>query len=89
MICALLVFQSRELPDRLSTISPWLDSNELPIETVVTELDRQQHRRIIKSHTPVDGIPTLPGVTVVAGARHPLDAAVSWYHYLRNLDLPP
>jgi aryl sulfotransferase len=57
MICALLVFQSPELPAPLGRISPWLDMLAAPREEVVGRLQAQQHRRIVKTHTPLDGVP--------------------------------
>ena len=35
------------------------------------------HRRFIKTHTPLDGVPRLPSVTYIAVIRHPLDVALS------------
>ena len=86
MICALLVFQTPRLPARLSELSPWLDWLVEPRDDVVARLASQPHRRVIKTHTPLDGIPQHAGVTYVVVARHPLDAAVSLYHQGDNLD---
>src|SRR5690349_16062238 len=57
MICALLVFQSAELPAPLSTISPWLDMLTRPRDDVFADLAAQTHRRFIKTHLPLDGLP--------------------------------
>ena len=86
MICALLVFQRDELPLPLAQLSPWMDWVISPREAVHSLLDDQQHRRIIKTHTPLDGIPIETGVTYIVVARHPLDMAVSLYHQGDNLD---
>jgi aryl sulfotransferase len=86
MICALLVFGTPELPDRLSSLSPWLDWLVLPEAEVLATLQAQQHRRFIKTHTPLDGVPIEPYVTYIVVARHPLDLAVSLYHQGNNLD---
>jgi aryl sulfotransferase len=86
MICALLVFQRPDLPAPLAELSPWLDWRGAPIDDVVAMLQSQQHRRVIKTHTPLDGIPLEPQVSYVAVARHPLDSAVSLYHQAGNLD---
>jgi hypothetical protein len=85
MICALLVFQRAELPAPLSELSPWLDWLITPRDDVVARLDAQEHRRFIKTHTPLDGIPLDPWVTYIVVARHPLDMAVSLYHQGNNL----
>jgi aryl sulfotransferase len=86
MICALLVFQTAELPAPLAELSPWLDSRRMVADEVYARLDRQRHRRFIKTHTPLDGLPMRPDVTYLVGARHPLDAAVSLYHQFENVD---
>jgi aryl sulfotransferase len=86
MICALLVFQAPDLPGRLSVLSPWLDWLAAPRDDVFALLAAQEHRRFIKTHTPLDGIPLDSRATFVVVARHPLDMAVSLYHQGDNLD---
>ncbi|HEU4423541.1 MAG TPA: sulfotransferase domain-containing protein, partial [Pilimelia sp.] len=86
MICALLVFQRPDLPAALAELSPWLDWLVEPREDVVARLAAQQHRRFIKTHTPLDGVPIDPRATYIVVARHPLDMAVSLYHQGNNLD---
>jgi aryl sulfotransferase len=85
-ICALLVFQTAELPAPLATLSPWLDWLVGPREEVYARLAAQQHRRFIKTHTPLDGLPLDPRATYIVVGRHPLDMAVSLYHQANNLD---
>jgi aryl sulfotransferase len=86
MICALLVFQTPRLPAPLATLSPWLDWLVTPREEVYARLAAQRHRRFIKTHTPLDGLPMDPRATYIVVARHPLDMAVSLYHQGDNLD---
>ena len=86
MICALLVFRTPDLPAPLSQLSPWLDWLVTPRDEVLAALSTQAHRRFIKTHTPLDGIPIHPDVTYIVVARHPLDMAVSLYHQSANLD---
>lgn len=86
MICALLIFQDADLPGRLGDISPWLDFLVTPKEEVLQRLAAQEHRRFIKSHTPLDGIPMDDRATYLVLARHPLDMAVSLYHQGDNID---
>lgn len=87
MICALLVFQTPALPAPLSELSPWLDWLSLDRADLLAALAAQEHRRFIKTHTPLDGLPLDPRVTYVVVARHPLDMAVSLYHHYANLDV--
>jgi hypothetical protein len=86
MICALLVFQTPELPATLAELSPWLDRLTEPREQVYARLEAQRHRRFVKTHTPLDGLPLDPRATYVVVARHPLDMAVSLYHQGDNID---
>ncbi len=86
MICALLVFQTAQLPEPLGDLSPWLDRLTVPRGELLARLGAQRHRRIIKSHTPLDGIPIDPRATYIVVARHPLDMAVSLYHQGANID---
>lgn len=86
MICALLIFQSSDLPAPMYRLSPWLDWLAPPHDEVLARLESQQHRRFVKTHTPLDGIPLDPRAWYVVVARHPLDAAVSLYHQGSNLD---
>jgi hypothetical protein len=86
MICALLVLGTPDLPAPLSTLSPWLDHKVEPLEAVLARLEAQQHRRFVKTHTPLDGLPVDARATYVVVGRHPLDMAVSLYHQGENLD---
>jgi aryl sulfotransferase len=86
MICALLIFRTPELPALLAQLSPWLDHLIVPRDEVYAQLAAQKHRRFIKTHTPLDGIPLAPRATYIVTARHPLDMFVSLYHHGDNID---
>jgi aryl sulfotransferase len=86
MICALLVFGTANLPAPLPALSPWLDWTVRPLDQVLADLEVQRHRRFVKTHTPLDGLPLDPQAYHVVIARHPLDAAVSLYHQGANID---
>jgi aryl sulfotransferase len=86
MICALLIFQTPELPAPLAELSPWLDWLVAPRDRVFARLEDQAHRRVIKTHTPLDGIPLSPLATYIVVGRHPLDMAVSMYHQGNNIN---
>lgn len=74
------------LPASLATLSPWLDARFEPLVDVRARLAAQDHRRVVKTHTPLDGLPLDPRASFVVVARHPLDAAVSLWHQGANLD---
>ncbi|HEY5250682.1 MAG TPA: sulfotransferase domain-containing protein [Acidimicrobiales bacterium] len=86
MICALLVFQSGDLPEPLGRLSPWIDWTGTPSQDLLARLAGQKHRRFMKTHTPLDGIPLDDRATYIVVGRHPLDMAVSLYHQGENID---
>ncbi len=86
MILLLLIHQRPELPEPLSQLSPWLDHLVEPFDAVQQRLENQSQRRVIKTHTPLDGIPSDDRATYIVVARHPLDGAVSLYHQGDNID---
>ena len=86
MLCALLIFDGPEFPAPLSTLSPWLDQTIRPLDEVVAAYGAQHHRRFIKTHTPLDGIPLRENVTYVVVGRDPRDVMISMEHHLENLD---
>lgn len=86
-LVALLVFDGPELPAPISKVSPWLDMQLAPLDEVTALLEAQQHRRFIKTHTPLDGIPFDPNVRYVCVGRDPRDVAVSAAHHMTNLNV--
>jgi aryl sulfotransferase len=87
MICALLVFQTADLPAPLDLLSPWLDMQTRDRAAVNASLAAQTHRRFIKSHTPYDGLPHDDRVTYICVGRDPRDVARSWDNHMANTDL--
>ena len=87
MICALLVLQEPELPFPLDTLSPWIDMVTRARAEVFADLAAQTHRRFIKTHTPLDGIPNDPTVTYICVGRDPRDVALSMDHHIDNMDV--
>ncbi|MFI6541288.1 sulfotransferase domain-containing protein [Nonomuraea sp. NPDC050547] len=85
MICALLIFQTPRLPAPLSSLSPWIDMLVRPKQDVWDRLAAQRHRRFIKTHIPLDGIPTDPQVTYITVGRDPRDVAISLRSHGKNL----
>jgi hypothetical protein len=60
MICALLILRTPDLTAPLAQLSPWMDWLVEPRELVHARLAAQSHRRFIKTHTPLDGVPLDP-----------------------------
>jgi hypothetical protein len=86
MICALLIFGDAHLPRPLTELSPWLDIQIDTISNVLAGLAARKHRRFIKTHTPLDGLPFDERVTYVCVGRDPRDAAISSDNHLNNMD---
>ncbi len=87
MICALLVHQTPDLPQPLTVLSRWLDRHTEPVESVLAHFEGQPFRRIIKTHTPLDGLPYWDEVTYVFCGRDPRDAQLSMVDHLANASL--
>ncbi|MFM8303678.1 MAG: sulfotransferase domain-containing protein [Actinomycetota bacterium] len=86
-ICLMLVHDTTELGAPVSVLSPWLDQQVLAIDDVVAALDAQPGRRVIKTHTPLDGLPVVEAVTYVCVARDPHDMALSMVDHQSNIDM--
>lgn len=81
-----LIFLKQNVPQRselsLGKVSPWLDVRWHPIDEVVAKLEAQQHRRFIKSHLPLDGLPFFPQVKYIVVGRDARDVFMSlWNHH--------
>ena len=87
MQCALLLFQDPALPAPLTRLSPWIDIQTEELASVLELLRSQTHRRFVKTHTPLDGIPWDPRVTYITVGRDPRDVALSWDNHMGNLNL--
>ena len=75
-----------ELDDPAVTeVSPWLESPTAPLGAVVEALDRQNHRRVVKTHLPLDGLPHFPHVRYVVVCRDARDVFMSLWNHYRNL----
>lgn len=72
-----LLFPDGELPGPASSISPWLDMRIIPLELMLGQLEAQTHRRSIKTHLPLDGLPYYPDVKYICVSRDPRDVFMS------------
>ncbi len=87
MICGLLIHQTPTLPAPLSVLSRWLDMSSNPIDEVIAGFDAQPHRRFIKTHTPLDGLPYFDNVDYVYCGREPRDVFISTINHFDNMDM--
>lgn len=72
-----LLFPDGKLPGPASSISPWLDMRIIPLELMLGQLEAQTHRRFIKTHLPLDGLPYYPDVKYICVSRDPRDVFMS------------
>ncbi|OZG71213.1 hypothetical protein BTA51_21425 [Hahella sp. CCB-MM4] len=78
-----LLFPNRDL--RLQDISPWLERRPYPGKDTkqdpIALLEAQKHRRVIKTHLPLDGLPYSPQARYIVLGRDGRDVALSlWNH---------
>ena len=69
-------------PGPIGQISPWIGMRIHPLDDILTELRGQHHRRFVKSHIALDGLPFFPEAKYVYVGRHGPDVFMSlWNHY--------
>ena len=77
-----LVFQGAEgVP--IHAISPWLDLRIMPPDTK-DQLEAQQHRRLIKTHLPLDALTFSPKARYIYIGRDGRDVVWSFYNHHSN-----
>lgn len=87
-ILAMLLHGGPDLPMKLPVLSPWIDADlGIPESEVSAALKAQNGRRVVKTHTPLDGFPVWEGVTVVTVYRHPLDVFFSLRKHYANMTI--
>jgi len=85
-IVGMLLLDRVDLGAPISIISPWVDMLTRTEEDVFGRLEGQTHRRFMKTHVPLDGLPRPPGVTFITVIRNPLDAALSMRDHGANIE---
>ncbi|ONK11115.1 sulfotransferase domain-containing protein [Streptomyces sp. MP131-18] len=85
-IVSVLVFQHTRLGAPLMDVSPWLDGTFTARDDMLRTLDGQRHRRFIKSHLPLDGLPFHSGTSYLIVGRDPRDTVVSAHNHARGMN---
>ena len=86
-ICALLIFKDPDHKKKPAMISPWIDAHLMTIEAMNAMLDAQDHRRFMKTHTPIDGINYYPASTYIVVYRDPRDVYFSLRNHIENMNM--
>lgn len=76
-IVANLLFPDGDLPGPVMDFCPWVDFRMNPLDDMMTMLEAQTHRRSMKSHLPLDGLPYHSEVKYIAVSRDPRDVFMS------------
>lgn len=85
-IVGMLLLDTIAAGQPLSRRSPWLDARFTSERQVFETLAAQTHRRFIKTHIPLDGLPWHASWTYLTVFRHPLDAMLSLRDQQGNMD---
>jgi hypothetical protein len=85
LLVALVVFGGPDFPAPISDMSPWMDQKIRSRDAAHAIFAAQGHRRFIKTHTPLDGVPWGEDLVYVCAGRDPRDAAVSLIHHMANM----
>lgn len=76
-----LIFQDLQ-PRLINDYSPWVDIRPRPLDQMIATLAGQTHRRCIKTHLPLDGLPYRANAQYIVVGRDPRDVFMSmWNHY--------
>ena len=62
-------------------LSPWLDFRFMPAEDVLAMAEAQRHRRLLKTHLPVDALVFSPKAKYIYIGRDARDVFWSWRHH--------
>ncbi|GAA4756219.1 glycolipid sulfotransferase [Nocardioides endophyticus] len=81
-----MIHGSPDLPAPLGELSPWVDWLVEPEDALFQRLEEQAGRRVVKTHTPLDGVVLDLRAAYVVVVRDPLDVAVSLFHQGDNID---
>ncbi len=85
-ILALLISGNPEVDADLTNKAPWLDISIPDVTEVMERLEAQTHRRQIKTHTPLDGIPIWSELRYISVYRHPIDVHFSFRKHVSNMN---
>lgn len=83
-IIANLIFQDGEFPAPVSVLAPWLEMRIRSDQADLTQLESQTHRRMLKTHLPLSGMPYHAQVQYVVVGRDGRDVFMSMLNHHSN-----
>lgn len=82
-----LFWPDGDWPCPIMHLSPWIEAEFMPIEAVLDSLQKQTHRRVIKSHTAADGVPWFDDAKYVVVVRDGRDAFMSLCNHMDRMKM--
>ncbi len=86
-IVANLIRPDGDFPMPIMQLSPWIEAVFNPEPDMMLNLENQKLRRVIKSHTPADGIPWFPESKYIFVARDGRDAFMSLCNHMERMKM--
>lgn len=88
-ICGLLILGDPTAEISFPELSPWFDFrlSSKSVHERMEILNQQEHRRFVKSHSPLDGLPLIDECIYFVCYRHPLDVHFSMRKHVENMRL--
>lgn len=86
-IVAQLIFGGQDMP--VGELSPWVEFRMFPKEATLGILEKQTHRRFMKTHLPVDALVFSPNVKYIYVARDGRDVLWSYHKFMSGFGAPP
>jgi len=80
-----LLWPDGKFPATVMELSPWIEAQFNPLEQMHERLRAQSHRRVIKTHTPADGIPFFTDAKYIFVARDGRDAFMSMCNHMDRM----
>ena len=86
-IVGYLLFADDQFPEPITAMSAWVDAGFQPFDAMLERVNSQTHRRFLKSHLALDGIPYREGTKYIVVCRDGRDICMSfWNHYSNSSD---
>lgn len=80
-IVSSLLWPAGNAPDDGRGRSPWIDARFVPLDDLLAQLDAQEHRRYIKTHSPADCVPIFEECKYITVYRDGRNALMSWANH--------
>lgn len=86
-IVASLLFPDGNLPAPVMVLSPWIEAKFIPEDVMYATLEAQTQRRVMKTHTPADGIPWFDDAQYIFVGRDGRDVFMSMCNHLERMKM--